>query len=1105
MWQNSASNDSSGLALHLRGKAEGVLGSTGLITEISGSAGGYRGAVENEGSKFTTEDGSVISKITGTPVLYSNFGTDLLNGVIEDSTHDYIIGGFAQKTTIGETGVIQNCIGTGGASMSIVYTSNSSQIFLKGNVRNNTASYAFYIINQSGGGASLTMYDGAVLTGKENEDGTYKHTGTGVYINASGSSFTMEGGTISGFATAVYCRGKSKKKATFIMNGGLIEDNTSYAVNFSPLESSGAIAELNGGEIRNNGSSYQISAYGGAATDTRENIKIAEGVLKDNKTIYLSFGQLQLDEKYSTISLGKPSTVAESRIADLLHATDGHEEWSTTGTNGLWFKPTKETFHFTIKRSYSIDTGLGLYFGYLPLKADGTPADQAELKLVEVANTDMLDITIPDLEPGTSYAAMFIHNASRTLRPSDLTIYTGGNDGLDTSGLPSQNYTFEGLPKYSSKIQVSGLPEESFPNQAEAAKRLKELFRISYLDAEGKEITDDLTAGEYTMRLTYTGPSTRSAVSVDHVTINGNNLYVEDGKLTIRYVEDIDAAKQGNNVTVIEQAKDDESAPVKEPTLVTKNKVWYTNGRSNRKVTDANNVKLMHDKLLTSDQTNVENLMKEKGETALLSVGEKKIHKYDFHYLDVVDTNNANAWVSGAADTYTVYLPYPAGANKDNTVVLHYDGLNREYGFSGQPSVAKAVEDSEVSVLTEDEAEGKAELLDQNIKLTIPQGEFGSYAVVWTVQAAMITVNYRDAETKELISSVKPYETKVALNDPYDVSEDAKIEIAGYEFVAVGTDGAAASGTADGDKTIYFEYRQKKTPTIQTKELPSGKVGDTYAQQIEATGDRPMRFEISGGKLPDGLLLSEDGKLTGTPTEAGTFTFTVMVSNAAGTASVNYSITITKASSSSSSTGRGSSGGSYTAGIDGNWMHMDPNNFNQQIKDTVPQDATPVSSPKWHTWKFFLNNGQMIHSRWAYIKNPYAESGQPREGWFAFDADGIMQYGWYLDTKTGNWYYLHRDSDGMLGTMETGWHYDGQDGKWYYLNPSGGAMMLGWQKIGEKWYYFNPYAPSVTWNYSKETGGWTYNGTQSRPYGSMYQNETTPDGYQVGSDGAWIH
>ena len=202
--------------------------------------------------------------------------------------------------------------------------------------------------------------------------------------------------------------------------------------------------------------------------------------------------------------------------------------------------------------------------------------------------------------------------------------------------------------------------------------------------------------------------------------------------------------------------------------------------------------------------------------------------------------------------------------------------------------------------------------------------------------------------------------------------------------------------------------------------------------------------------------------------------------------------------------GSGTVADPYVVRLHGNWVHMDPNDIFKPISEPVPEGATPVTNPEWHQWKFILNNGTMLFNRWAYIRNPYAVGDQPREGWFYFNRDGIMQYGWYRDEATGKWYYAHRESDGMLGTLRYGWHHDDQDGRWYYLDPTTGEMLLGWRQIDGKWYYFNPYAPEVTWNYNEATGGWTYNGSASRPYGSMYQNEMTPDGYQVDGNGAWV-
>ena len=47
----------------------------------------------------------------------------------------------------------------------------------------------------------------------------------------------------------------------------------------------------------------------------------------------------------------------------------------------------------------------------------------------------------------------------------------------------------------------------------------------------------------------------------------------------------------------------------------------------------------------------------------------------------------------------------------------------------------------------------------------------------------------------------------------------------------------------------------------------------------------------------------------------------------------------------------------------------------------------------------------------------------------------------------------------------------------------------------------NPYAVGETWTQDQSTSVWRFNGNTVRPYGSMYQNETTPDGYYVDANG----
>ncbi len=60
--------------------------------------------------------------------------------------------------------------------------------------------------------------------------------------------------------------------------------------------------------------------------------------------------------------------------------------------------------------------------------------------------------------------------------------------------------------------------------------------------------------------------------------------------------------------------------------------------------------------------------------------------------------------------------------------------------------------------------------------------------------------------------------------------------------------------------------------------LPDAEVGTPYRFQLEAEeGCLPYRFSFGSGRLPPGLTVSEQGELSGTPTEAGVFEFYVAV------------------------------------------------------------------------------------------------------------------------------------------------------------------------------------------------------------------------------------
>jgi hypothetical protein len=83
-------------------------------------------------------------------------------------------------------------------------------------------------------------------------------------------------------------------------------------------------------------------------------------------------------------------------------------------------------------------------------------------------------------------------------------------------------------------------------------------------------------------------------------------------------------------------------------------------------------------------------------------------------------------------------------------------------------------------------------------------------------------------------------------------------------------------------------------PMIQSGPA-NASVGKPYSSGFTVTGAPPPSVTLVSGDLPPGLTLSSDGKLTGTPTKAGTYTFTVRADNHVGIDYATVPVTISPA------------------------------------------------------------------------------------------------------------------------------------------------------------------------------------------------------------------
>ena len=145
-------------------------------------------------------------------------------------------------------------------------------------------------------------------------------------------------------------------------------------------------------------------------------------------------------------------------------------------------------------------------------------------------------------------------------------------------------------------------------------------------------------------------------------------------------------------------------------------------------------------------------------------------------------------------------------------------------------------------------------------------------------------------------------------------------------------------------------------------------------------------------------------------------------------------------------------------------------------------------------WEYIKPDGTLAKDEWVLSEGD----------WYYIGSDSKLKHGWYVDNASGDWYMLNNEHDGEFGAALSGWYYEPQDSKWYYLDPADNKMLTGWHTIDSKWYYFTEHNTAPTYS-GNNLDGWDYTPTtEIRPYGSMYCNEYTPDGYAVDDTGSLI-
>ena len=170
-----------------------------------------------------------------------------------------------------------------------------------------------------------------------------------------------------------------------------------------------------------------------------------------------------------------------------------------------------------------------------------------------------------------------------------------------------------------------------------------------------------------------------------------------------------------------------------------KETTYYINGDQKVEVSDPKGVALLFDDVIDALESNqnrhqqLEDRAEKYFEEEEISAASGNVFDYEFKYLDLVDTNNGNAWVQADKDV-TISWPLPEGTTKDTEFkLLHFEGLHREQAAN---EVADSIAKADVETIK------IVEVTDTHVVFKAGKDGFSPFALVWETKAPDVTLTY---------------------------------------------------------------------------------------------------------------------------------------------------------------------------------------------------------------------------------------------------------------------------------------------------------------------------------------------------------------------------
>ena len=246
----------------------------------------------------------------------------------------------------------------------------------------------------------------------------------------------------------------------------------------------------------------------------------------------------------------------------------------------------------------------------------------------------------------------------------------------------------------------------------------------SYTDEDGVKHTvtedafDPATMGDVYGQLTielYPGENNLNDVTAKTKDGKTYRITAKTGTLTVRAVENSDPTSN-----IVETAPDTKLAPNTAMAVKPTSGTIYTLNNTGVQLPSDSTPSLLFDDIIDTDVNRTSAL--ESRVDAYLG-GADADREYQIKYLDLVDANNGNAWITSSAGT-DIYWGYPIGTDRStNFTLLHFEGLHRDGENSGfELGDLANITPTPVSI----------QKTDEGIKFHVAAGQFSPYALVWT-------------------------------------------------------------------------------------------------------------------------------------------------------------------------------------------------------------------------------------------------------------------------------------------------------------------------------------------------------------------------------------